>query len=206
MDGSGNEAKVIVEGMTWLAILGALAWLFLRLRRRRTWKWPDKPFPAPLRPNDITDPVKQLEFVSRVSFETQPLLNKAEYQVLLILEKAVRECRQGHRVMAQTSLGEILRPIANPRDPAAADYAYRSINSKRSDFVIVDRFGMAVVAIEYQGSGHYQGTAKLRDAVKREAFARAGVRVIEIPARYSDADVSRDVTGILRGGQPAAAK
>ena len=32
-----------------------------------------------------------------------------------------------------------------------ADLAYRSFNSKRSDFVIVDRFGIAVLAVEHQG-------------------------------------------------------
>lgn len=202
MDASADGTRVVVEGMTWLVILAVLAWLFIRPRRRRRWQWPDKPFSFPAPPHDITDPKMQLNYVSRVSFETQPLLNKSEYQVLLILEKAVRECRQGHRVMAQTSLGEILRPKANPRDPAAADYAYRSINSKRADFVIVDRFGMAVLAIEYQGSGHYQGTARLRDAVKREVFTKAGVGVLEIPERYGEADIARDVMAVLKQKSP----
>jgi hypothetical protein len=57
---------------------------------------------------------------------------------------------------------------------AGADLAFGSINSKRADVVIVDRQGFAILAVKYQGPGHYQGTARLRDAVKREAFRSAG--------------------------------
>lgn len=58
--------------------------------------------------------------------------------------------------------------------------AFRSINSKRIDILIVDRAGWPVVAVEYQGSGHYQGTAAIRDAVKKEALLKAGVRYVEV--------------------------
>jgi hypothetical protein len=169
------------------------AWVFGRplYRLGRRWK-PRRPAP------DVTDTTQQLSFVSRVAFERQPLLNKAEFQVLLILEAVVRDMRAGHRVMAQTSLGEILRPKLQKFGAAESDLAYRSINSKRADFVIVDRRGLAVLAVEYQGHGHYQGNAHLRDAVKREVFRSAGVPLIEVPALFEKKEIERQVRTILR--------
>lgn len=159
--------------------------------RKRPWRhWP-------LPTSDVTDPRNQLAFVSRVRFETQPLLNKGEFQVLLILEKVARELDGGFRVMAQTSLGEILRPKSSVWGSGNGDLAYRSINSKRADFVIVDRYGIAALVVEYQGSGHYQGNAALRDAVKREALANAGVALLEVPARYSSEGVAGEVRRML---------
>jgi hypothetical protein len=74
--------------------------------------------------------------------------------------------------MAQVSLGEVLS------SPDAR--AYSAINSKRVDMLIVSRRGDPIAVIEYQGHGHYQGTAAARDAVKKEALRRAGVRHIEV--------------------------
>ncbi|MBY0561967.1 DUF2726 domain-containing protein [Hyphomicrobium sp.] len=155
----------------------------------------------------MADPRKQLKFVSRVQFETQPLLNKSEFQVLLVLEAVARDLKSGFRVMAQTNLGEILKPKRQLWGETACDLAYRSINGKRADFVIVNSAGHAVLVVEYQGAGHYQGTALLRDAVKREAFRTAGVALIEVPARFQKADVEKQVRQILgrHARRPAAA-
>lgn len=173
-----------------LALLGA--WVIGRAYRRilRWWKlW--RPTP------DVSDPAQQLAFVSRVAFERQPLLNKGEFQVLLLLESVIREMRAGHRVMAQTNLGEILRPKRQSFAMKDTALAYRSINSKRADFIIVDRRGLAVLAVEYHGHGHYQGNATMRDAVKREAFRSAGVALIEVPARFEREAIAREVRRVL---------
>lgn len=151
---------------------------------------------------DVTDATQQIAFVSRVPFERKPLLNKGEFQVLLILEAVVRDLRLCHRVMAQTSLGEILRPNIHASAAFDADLAYRSINSKRADFVVVDRRGLAVLVVEYHGGGHFQGNAHLRDAVKREAFRSAGVPLIEVPAGFVKADITRQVREILASCAP----
>lgn len=184
-----------------LALLLALAWLLSQLTGKRAWR-PRWKWPSSTKEPDVADPAQQLAFVSRVAFERQPLLNKSEFQVLLVLEAVVRELRAGHRVMAQTSLGEILRPKFNAMRLGDGDLAYRSINSKRADFVIVDKSGLAVLAVEYQGSGHYQGTARLRDAVKREAFRSAGIELLEVSARFDKAHVAREVRARLAFSQP----
>ena len=55
-----------------------------------------------------------MEFIAKADFEPRRLLNKSEYRILQILEKITREVGGGHRVMAQTSLGEIIAPRPHP--------------------------------------------------------------------------------------------
>jgi uncharacterized protein DUF2726 len=154
--------------------------------------------------NEVADPKKQLGFVSKVEFEARPLLNRSEFQVLLALEEAVRALNAGHRVMAQTCYGEFLKLKSRERNDDT-NRAYRSINSKRADFVIIDAAGYAVAVVEYQGSGHYQGTAELRDAVKREACRSAGVVLIEVMPNFSKGDLSADIRQILQSAKRRAA-
>jgi hypothetical protein len=78
-----------------------------------------------------------------------------------------------------SGFGEFLKLKSRQRD-VDSDRAYRCINSKRADFVIIDAKGYAVVVVEYQGYGHYQGTAAQRDAVKREVW-RSGALIEVIP-------------------------
>jgi Protein of unknown function (DUF2726) len=71
-------------------------------------------------------------------------------------------------VFPQVALGQILR--TEPASGAAADAAYRAINSKRCDLLLADRSGLPVAVLEFQGSGHYVGdTAQQRDEIKRRA-------------------------------------
>lgn len=139
------------------------------------------------RPGSVIDPRVQLEAVSRVAFERQPLLNRSESAVLAVLEDCIADI-PGYRVMAQTSLGELIRPRPNSGSAADRKDAFASINSKRLDFAVIDPSGFLALAIEYQGRGHHSGTSVLRDAVKREALNRAGVEMLEIPATW-DADL-----------------
>ena len=156
------------------------------------------------RPRDaaqsMADPRDQMIAISAVSFETIPLLNREEARLLPILESATRSFGNGHRVMAQTSLGEIIRPKDCSASPTIRNAAYASINSKRLDFAIFDRFGRLVAAIEYQGTGHHadpRGRGFMRDAVKREAVRKAGVPYVEILPDFLPTDVTARIQSIL---------
>ena len=148
----------------------------------------------------LGDPKAQMEFISKVDFEPLRLLNRSEYRILQILEKVTREIGERHRVMAQTSLGEIIAPRAASASENERDLAFRSINSKRLDFLIIDRTGMPSLAVEYQGHGHYQNRAFMRDAVKREAVRRASIKFLEIPAEYDATLVETQVRSALLPG------
>lgn len=96
---------------------------------------------------NLADPNVQLEAISKVGFERCRLLNKSEAGILLVLERVVRQLKNGHRVMAQTSLGELIKPRARDENTEKGKNAYAAINSKRLDFAIVDRFGLLVLAV-----------------------------------------------------------
>ena len=143
-------------------------------RERNRGRWPAKPEPAKPKQPDAAD---QLRIVMGADFTVQPLLNKSEARVFKELDRIVIGCNPAWHVMAQVSLGEILRS----KD---AD-AYRCINSKRVDLLLVDEDCQPRFAIEYQGGAHYQGTAAARDAVKKEALRRAGIGYHEVVAGHT---------------------
>lgn len=125
----------------------------------------------------LGDAADQLRIVMGAAFTPQPLLNKSEARVLRELERCVEACNSNWQVMAQVSLGEVLRS----NDAAA----FASINSKRVDLLLIDEECLPRHAIEYQGSGHHQGTAAARDAVKKEALRRAGIGYHEVIAGHT---------------------
>jgi hypothetical protein len=147
---------------------------------------PRQYFRTPFRPNKalgshLTDPGQQLNAVMGAPFEKRKLLNPSEHKVFKIVERDIWSARRGYRIFAQTSLGEILR--------SPDQEAFRSINSKRVDILIVDPDSWPILAVEYQGSGHYQGTAAARDAVKKEALRKAGVRYVEVSENDDPAQI-----------------
>lgn len=123
----------------------------------------------------------QLDIVARSNFHKNKLMNKEEYGLFIRLEPLLKTNRPGYRLFTQVSMGEIIN--------SENKNAYYCINSKRVDFVIISPYGDPVVVIEYQGSGHYQGNAVQRDAVKKEACRKAGVVYVELTNKYSDRDL-----------------
>jgi hypothetical protein len=118
------------------------------------------------------DAADQLRIVMEAEFKSRPLLNKPERRLLAHLDRALSEEMPTWRAMGQVSLGEILS--SDDKD------AFFAINSKRVDLLIVDADCLPLHAVEFQGTGHHQGTAAARDAVKREALRRAGIGYVEV--------------------------
>lgn len=176
---------------------------FAPIRPRKPYANPATRFPAQAA-QDLADPAEQMKAIAKCEFETTRLLNREEARLLPLLETLVRTAGRGHRVMAQTSMGEVLAPRKGSGTEAQIKAAFASINSKRLDFLIIDRSGRMVCAIEYQGSGHYQGTAFFRDAVKKEVLRRAGVPLIEVQRNFSTVDVETSVRRILRPEAPGS--
>ena len=141
--------------VTGLLIAACLAGLFLVLRGGRA---------------DIADPRVQLRAAEAARYTPRPIMNRTEFARFRWLEDWA--AGTPYRVFAQVPYGEVLG--TPDRD------AFRAINSKRADILVVDARGMPVAAIEVQGAGHYQGDARARDAVKRAALESAGVPLIEV--------------------------
>jgi hypothetical protein len=138
------------------------------------------------------DAADQLRIVMGARFSVQPLLNRSEARVFRELDRTVIACNPGWQVMAQVSLGEILR--------CQDATAYGCINSKRVDLLLVDEECRPRHAIEYQGMAHHQGTAAARDAVKKEALRRAGIGYHEVVAGHTTpSDLRRLVEKLVDG-------
>jgi Protein of unknown function (DUF2726) len=146
------------------------------------------------RPDRLPDAADQLRTVMKADFKPQALLNRAEARLFKVLDKMVIEMAPpGWQVMAQVSLGEILRC----EDPEA----FRCINSKRVDLLIVDDECRPLHAIEYQGGGHFKGAhaTAARDAVKKEALRRAGIGYDEVVAgNHTPAELRRVVEKLVQ--------
>ncbi len=184
------------------AVLGVGALIGMTLEavavelRRRAWRKrnPNGWTRTRVAPTDAAD---QLRIVMNAQFSAQPLLNRGEARVFKELDRIVLGCNPGWQVMAQVSLGEILR------SPDKA--AFGCINSKRVDLLLIDEHCHPRHAIEYQGSGHYQSSAAARDAVKKEALRRAGITYHEVVAgQTTPIELRRLVERLLVGEKVGA--
>jgi len=138
------------------------------------------------------DAADQLRTVMKADFKAQPLLNKSEARLFKAMDKMVLGMRPDWQVMAQVSLGEILR--CEDKD------AYACINAKRVDLLIVDEECRPLHAIEYQGGAHFKGAhhTAARDAVKKEALRRAGIGYVEVVAGDTPAELRRVVERLVQ--------
>ena len=202
-DGSLTDAAAHVAGLPPALILAALiisAYILLgKTIRRRTRSWP-KAFQnaRTISRNGLghnaSNPdfaAAQMAAVAAANFKTIPLLNYEEARLLPIMEQILKTIAPRHRVMAQTSLGELIRPFGSDRE------AFAAINSKRLDFAIIDPKGHLVIAVEHQGSGHHQNAAFMRDAIKREVMRKAGVAWIETTTDTSADSLRNQITAAL---------
>lgn len=151
-----------------------------------TQKWA----PQPVERTRTQDAAEQLRIVMKSEFSARPLLNQSEARVFEELCQIVSRCKPGWRVMAQVSLGEILR--------SKDTEAFWCVNSKRVDMLLVDEACRPRHAIEYQGDGHHQGNAAARDAVKKEALRRAGIGYHEVVAgKTTPADLRTFIESLI---------
>jgi Protein of unknown function (DUF2726) len=193
--------------IVFLAVLGALVPRIFRTKpkwrqpHRRQIARPSRNTYAPAvrvaEPTNGTEAsyaAEQLRAVMTGTFTAKNVLSRTEASVMQAAEKAIAEAGLNWRVMAQVALGEIL---ASPSEDA-----FRAINAKRVDLLVVSAKSEPLAAIEYQGQGHYQGTAPARDAIKKEALRKAGIRYIEITYEHGPEDVKREINRMAWLGKP----
>lgn len=202
---SGN-ASLLIFLFVFLIAFKVVEAKFGRKRRgrwRRSNRWQQRGGKAyPFQPRHdallgkVPDAADQLRTVMKADFKAQPLLNKSEARLFKALDKMVIEMRPGWQVMAQVSLGEILK--CKDKD------AYLCINSKRVDLLIVDDECRPIHAIEYQGGAHFKGAhhTAARDAVKKEALRRAGIGYVEVIGGDTPAELRRVVERLVKPVAP----
>lgn len=197
------SAEVFGEGIVGIAVLVGIAIfifglsLFEKGKRGRRRQW--RPRVLTRRP-DMADPANQMNAISNARFVPVRVLNASEYRVFAALEDIVADLAPGHRVLAQVSLGEVIKVPTSAGDWRGGKDAFASVNSKRIDIAVMDPRGFVVLAVEYQGQGHHQGNAFIRDAVKREALRKAGIPMLEVVPGMTPSELRLRASGLL---QPA---
>lgn len=143
-----------------------------------------KAFPTPPAGPKPYDQSEMLRLVCNSSFRPRALLNQTEARLFHVIEDELQKLKPKWRLMAQVNLGEILS--------TPDKQAFRAINTKRVDMLIINDRDLPVAAFEYQGTGHHLGNeSAIRDAVKKEALRRAGVRYIEVQVGDTPAEVRK---------------
>lgn len=172
----------LIVFVTVFAMLAAVV-LAKPVRRRTFTRRASRGLSTAARP--ASDPTEQLRAVMAGAFTAKRVLSRTEAQVMRAAEAAIEEAGLPWRVLAQVALGEVL---ASPDEAA-----FRAINAKRVDLLVISALSEPLAAIEYQGEGHWQGSAPARDAVKKEALRKAGIAYVEITPTHGPADVRREI-------------
>lgn len=163
--GGGCERKFAVEIFIVVIVVAVVLWLV-----GRTWIG--------------SDHGAAMALVSRTTYQPRPVMGREEAFLFYKLENWVNDRAQGERVFAQVPMGVYLQ--------TPDDAAHLLIRYKRPDYVIVNRQGLPLCVVEYQGGGHYQGDAHERDAIKNVALQRANIPLVEIFAdEQNDAHLIR---------------
>ena len=58
--------------------------------------------------------------------------------------------------------------------------AAKALRHKRVDFVLLDGAARPIAALDYRGVSEWRGRALLRDRLKRKAFEKAGIPLLEV--------------------------
>ncbi|HDR1021989.1 TPA: DUF2726 domain-containing protein [Pasteurella multocida] len=134
--------------------------------------------------SDFNQPNK-LEILSKAEFKKSNLMNKSEYALFTQLANLldINHKEQHFRLFSQVSMGEFVQ--SNDHN------AFKLINNKRVDFLIIDQHCKPIIVIEYQGSGHYKNNAIERDAIKKECCRKAKIEYIEFSTNYDELDFQR---------------
>lgn len=130
--------------------------------------------------------------LEKEGFHAKILCNRLEQSAFRILQRLVRERGHGEMVLAQVSMGEVMRN---------SDYrAFLTINSKRLDLLVISATFEPMLAVEIDGSGHFLNeNSRKNDKIKTEALKSAGIALLRIDA--PDDDLKAIEKAVLSGAE-----
>ena len=110
---------------------------------------------------------------------------------------------RGLRVSTEVSLAALF--TVTHAQKAEQWRAWGKIKQKYLDFLVLDETCRPLCGVEYHGTGHFQGDAAARDAVKRRAFALAGLPLVEVGPDTAPGAVAEAVARALGEEAPSLA-
>ncbi|GHA45329.1 hypothetical protein GCM10008927_07870 [Amylibacter ulvae] len=167
-----------------IAIFAGLAFLKLLLLRRS----------AARSKFDFRNLQDQHKAIETYPLTVKTLINKECFDHVFAHVENKLQAGAKYRLFAEVSVGAFL----TTKNPKHLKDVYGAYGSKRVDMLIVDSHQMPVVVIEYHGTGHFQGNSRERDAVKRAAFANAGLPLLEVYPNTGNQELSNMIDQVLR--------
>jgi hypothetical protein len=154
--------------------------------------------------NDLSDSENQIKFISQTKLHAVRPVNKEAVRVLYAVDEWIAANRPDWRVSFEVSMGAFIKTANDPEDRIDRA-AFSSYNSKRVDFLLIDRFGYPMLVAEYHGSGHdMSDDAEDRMTVKRLALDRARIPLVEIPSKATKSDILRMIAEKLSDNASSA--
>ncbi len=155
----------------------------------------------------VLTPKEKYRAVVMANLKSKPLLNEEEKKVFKMvfgfLERWNANLKnpsesRGLILLSQVSLGEFIGPEKNEEDWSYEDKnAWFALQGRRVDFLIIDQNFHPILAIEHQGSGHFQGDWKERDKLKQSVYRYAGIQLVK--TTKSHLDQPNQVSGMIAG-------
>ncbi|VWM13934.1 hypothetical protein BLA6992_05038 [Burkholderia lata] len=133
--------------------------------------------------NNVADINNQIRFINQTQLRAVRPVNKEAARVVLYpLNNWINTNHPDWRMSFEVGMGAFIKTSYDPDDPSLKA-AFSSYNSKRVDFLLIDKIGKPVLVVEYHGTGHdLSEDAPDRMQVKRLALSRAGIPLVEVPA------------------------
>lgn len=139
--------------------------------------------------------ITAFERAHRGNFAAKSIFNRSEQRVFHFLAEEVKAYSRPLFVMGQTPLREIVRTD----DQYVRGGGHYALSDRRVDFTITDDQGRVLVAVEYNGAGHYQNNALERDAIKRVVLEKAGIPLLVVKQGENPTDVRKRLAEMLAG-------
>ncbi|MEK7914966.1 DUF2726 domain-containing protein [Burkholderia contaminans] len=142
--------------------------------------------------NDVSDINNQIRFISQTQLRAVRPVNKEAARVVLYpLNDWMNTNHPDWRMSFEVGMGAFIKTSYDPEDPLLKA-AFSSYNSKRVDFLLIDKSGKPMLVVEYHGTGHdLSEDAPDRMHVKRLALSRAGIPLVEVPANTTKQEFIR---------------
>lgn len=125
------------------------------------------------------DPKNQLRFLENAPLRRSILMNREAYKRFQSIEEYLKRSDfRFYRVVPETCMSVFITLPRKAQIAHTRDQIESGFRCKRVDFLIINEKGLPVLAIEYHGSGHYQGDYEARDKVKEYTLNIAGIPLL----------------------------
>ncbi|MEM9797485.1 MAG: DUF2726 domain-containing protein [Pseudomonadota bacterium] len=146
--------------------------------------------------------VSGFDALAGASVGTGPLMSQGQNDMFQRLCDLANP--RGFHVAPEVSLGAIFT-IQGAGEQGSGAEAIRALRHKTVDFLLLDGSATPVMAIEYRGESRWRDKALKRDRLKRRAFEKAGLSLVELRAPEDwDEDLATIATLLDEGGKPGA--